>query len=108
MQIVEKVFQMRIVLIADIFNKTGISLDTESVFDVQVKRMHEYKRQLLNVLKIISYYVDIEENPDKEFTPRTFIFGGKAAPGYYMAKDIIKLIWNLGEDIRKNPKVLRK
>ncbi|MGM9645718.1 MAG: glycogen/starch/alpha-glucan phosphorylase [Eubacteriales bacterium] len=91
-----------------VFNKSGITLDTSSVFDVQVKRMHEYKRQLLNVLKIICYYVDIEENPDKEFTPRTFIFGGKAAPGYYMAKDIIKLIWNLGEDIRKNPRVKDK
>lgn len=91
-----------------VFNKTGITLDTQSVFDVQVKRMHEYKRQLLNVLKIVCYYVDIEENPDKEFTPRTFIFGGKAAPGYYMAKDIIKLIWNLGEDIRKNPRVKDK
>lgn len=91
-----------------VFNKTGITLDTSSVFDVQVKRMHEYKRQLLNVLKIIYYYVDIEENPNKEFTHRTFIFGGKAAPGYYMAKDIIKLIWNLGEDIRNNLSVRDK
>ena len=91
-----------------VFNKTGNSLDTESVFDVQVKRMHEYKRQLLNALKIICYYVDLEENPHKECTKKTFIFGGKAAPGYYMAKDIIKLIWNLGEDIRKNPKVKDK
>lgn len=91
-----------------IFNKTGTTLDTSSVFDVQVKRMHEYKRQLLNVLKIISYYVEIEEHPEREFTPRTFIFGGKAAPGYYMAKDIIKLIWNLAEDIKKNPKVRDK
>jgi starch phosphorylase len=70
--------------------------------------MHEYKRQLLNALKIISYYIDIEENPDKDVTKKTFIFGGKAAPGYYMAKDIIKLIWNLGEDIRKNPKAKDK
>ena len=91
-----------------IFNKTGQTLDTSSIFDVQVKRMHEYKRQLLNALKIISYYVDLEENPDKEVPKKTFIFGGKAAPGYYMAKDIIKLIWNLGEDIRKNPKVKDK
>ena len=91
-----------------IFDKTGTSLDVASVFDVQVKRMHEYKRQLLNVLKIISYYVDLEENPDMDFVPRTFIFGGKAAPGYYMAKDIIKLIWNLGQDIAKNPRVSEK
>ena len=91
-----------------VLNKTGYSLDTSSIFDVQVKRMHEYKRQLLNALKIIYYYVDIEEHPEREFTKRTFIFGGKAAPGYYMAKDIIKLIWNLGEDIRKNPLVRDK
>ena len=91
-----------------VFNKTGITLDTSSIFDVQVKRMHEYKRQLLNALKIISYYVEIEEHPEKEFEKKTFIFGGKAAPGYYMAKDIIKLIWNLGEDIRKNPRVKDK
>lgn len=91
-----------------LFNKSGRNLDTTSIFDVQVKRMHEYKRQLLNVLKIIYHYVDIEEHPEKEFTPRTYIFGGKAAPGYYMAKDIIKLIWNLGEDIKKNPRVKDK
>lgn len=91
-----------------VFNKTGFSLDTSSVFDVQVKRMHEYKRQLLNALKIIAYYNEIEEHPEREVTKKTFIFGGKAAPGYYMAKDIIKLIWNLGEDIRKNPRVKDK
>jgi starch phosphorylase len=91
-----------------LFNKTGDTFDTSAVLDVQVKRMHEYKRQLLNVLKIIHYYAEIEENPEKDFTPRTFIFGGKAAPGYYMAKDIIKLIWNLGEDIKKNPRVRDK
>ena len=91
-----------------LYAKTGYALDTDSIFDVQVKRMHEYKRQLLNALKIICYYAEIEENPQKEFTKRTFIFGGKAAPGYYMAKDIIKLIWNLGEDIRKNPLVKDK
>ncbi len=87
------------------FNKTGIALDVNSVFDVQVKRMHEYKRQLLNVLKIITLYNEIKENPNKEYTPSTFIFGGKAAPGYYMAKDIIRLIWSLGEEIAKDPKV---
>ena len=86
------------------FNKTGKTLDINSVFDVQVKRMHEYKRQLLNVLKIISLYNEIKANPNGDFTPTTFIFGGKAAPGYYMAKDIIKLIWSLGEEIAKDPK----
>lgn len=87
------------------FNKTGKTIDVNSVFDVQVKRMHEYKRQLLNVLKIISLYNEIKANPNGNFTPSTFIFGGKAAPGYYMAKDIIKLIWNLGEEIARDPKV---
>ncbi len=87
------------------FNKTGRKLDVNSVFDVQVKRMHEYKRQLLNVLKIITFYNEIKANPNGNFTPTTFIFGGKAAPGYYMAKDIIKLIWSLGEEIENDPKV---
>ena len=87
------------------FNKTGEAIDVNSVFDVQVKRMHEYKRQLLNVLKIITLYNEIKANPNGEYTPSTFIFGGKAAPGYYMAKDIIKLIWSLGEEISKDPKV---
>jgi len=87
------------------FNKTGIALDVNSVFDVQVKRMHEYKRQLLNVLKIISLYNEIKSNPNGSYTPSTFIFGGKAAPGYYFAKDIIKLIWSLGEEISRDPKV---
>jgi len=87
------------------FNKTGRAIDVNSVFDVQVKRMHEYKRQTLNVLKIISLYNEIKSNPNGEYTPTTFIFGGKAAPGYYMAKDIIKLIWSLGEEIAHDPKV---
>lgn len=87
------------------FNKTGRKLDVNSVFDVQVKRMHEYKRQTLNVLKIITLYNEIKANPNGNFTPTTFVFGGKAAPGYYMAKDIIKLIWSLGEEIERDPKV---
>ena len=107
-QLAEIKEQNKLKLSKHVFNKTGLSLDTSSVFDVQVKRMHEYTRQLLNALKIISYYVELEENPEKEVTKKTFIFGGKAAPGYYMAKDIIKLIWNLSEDIRKNPKVCDK
>lgn len=86
-----------------VFEKTGIKLDEDSVFDVQVKRMHEYKRQLLNVLKIIALYNTLRENPNAEVTPTTFIFGGKAAPGYYMAKDIIRLIWSLGREIENDP-----
>ena len=87
-----------------LFNKSGKTVDVNSVFDVQVKRMHEYKRQLLNVLKILTLYNEIKENPNGEYVPTTFIFGGKAAPGYYLAKDIIKLIWSLGEEIARDPK----
>ncbi len=89
------------------FDKTGIALDTSSIFDVQVKRMHEYKRQLLNVLKIISFYRELKNNPNSSLPPQTFIFGGKAAPGYYLAKDVIDLIWNLSQEIEKDP-VLRE
>ena len=85
-----------------------ISIDTSSIFDVQVKRIHEYKRQTLNILKIIAYYNELLENPNADIAPCTFIFGGKAAPGYYLAKDIIKLIWSLGEEISHNSRVRDK
>ncbi len=88
--------------------KQGIKIDANSIFDVQAKRMHEYKRQLLNALYIISLYNDLKENPELKMQPKTFIFGAKAAPGYYFAKQIIKLICCLSEDIRKNPKVNNK
>lgn len=78
-------------------------LDPDTVFDVQIKRMHEYKRQLLNVLRIISVYNAILEDPGKDIVPQTYIFSAKAAPGYYHAKQIIKLISNLSEDIKKRP-----
>ena len=86
------------------YDRFGVALDTDSVFDVQVKRMHEYKRQLLNVLKIITLYNEIRDNPNGDWTPTTFVFGGKAAPGYYMAKNIIKLIYDLGREIERDPK----
>lgn len=89
-------------------NKTGIKLDPDSIFDVQVKRMHEYKRQLLNAIKIISLYNELRENPDLDIKPQTFIFGAKAAPGYYMAKNIIKLIYCIGQEIEKDPKLREK
>lgn len=81
----------------------GVKLDPNTIFDVQAKRMHEYKRQLLNVMQIISLYESLKENPDFPVLPQTFIFGAKAAPGYLMAKQIIKLICCLAADIDKNP-----
>ena len=91
-----------------LFNKTGVLLDPESLFDVQIKRLHEYKRQLLNALRIISLYLDLKENPDLDIQPQTFIFGAKAAPGYDMAKQIIKLICAVAAEIDKNPKIAAK
>ncbi len=88
--------------------KQGVIIDPNTLFDVQAKRMHEYKRQLLNALYIISLYNDLKENPDLKVQPKTFIFGAKAAPGYYFAKQIIKLICCLSEDIKKNPKINEK
>ncbi len=86
----------------------GIVIDPNTVFDVQAKRMHEYKRQLLNVLHIIAEYNALRENPDLDVVPKTYIFGAKAAAGYDMAKQIIKLICFLAEDIKKNPKINEK
>lgn len=88
-----------------IFKKTGVRLDPDSIFDVQIKRLHEYKRQLLNVLNIISLYNALKEDPDADIRLQTYIFGAKAAPGYYMAKQIIKLIYFISRDIEKNPKI---
>ena len=91
-----------------VFKQTGKAIDTHSFYDVHIKRLHEYKRQLLNVLNIISLYLDIKDNPNKEFQPQTFLFAAKAAPGYYMAKNIIKLICCLGKEIAADPVVREK
>jgi glycogen phosphorylase len=93
------------VLAALIKQRTGITVDPASLFDVLVKRIHEYKRQHLKVLHIITLYNRIKRNPQAGITPRTFIFGGKAAPGYHMAKLIIKLITSVGEVVNNDPDV---
>lgn len=89
-------------------HNTGIILNTDSIFDVQVKRLHEYKRQHLNVMNILADYSYLLQNPDADFTPKTYIFAAKAAPGYYLAKQIIKMIWAISEEIRKNPRINQK
>ncbi len=86
----------------------GIDVDPDSIFDVQVKRLHEYKRQLLNALHILDLYYRLKQNPDLDINPRTFIFGAKAAPSYYMAKQIIRLIHSLGNLINNDPDIKGK
>jgi glycogen phosphorylase len=86
-------------------NNYGLTVDPTSLFDIQAKRIHEYKRQHLNALHMITLYNRIKANPDIEITPRTFLFGGKAAPGYYMAKLIIKLINSVGDIVNRDPDV---
>jgi starch phosphorylase len=92
-------------LARDIRNKTGIELDPNWLFDIQVKRIHEYKRQHLNILYVITLYNRLKRNPGLAVPPRAFIFGGKAAPGYFMAKRIIKLINAVGEVVNNDPDV---
>ncbi len=83
----------------------GIKLDPESIFDVQVKRLHEYKRQQLNVLNIIAEYQMLKANPSMDFQPKTYIFASKAAPGYFMAKKIIELIDALSKVVNNDPDI---
>ena len=87
---------------------TGQVIDPSSIFDCQVKRMHEYKRQHLNALNIAAEYLYLKNNPNAEFTPKTYIFGAKAAPGYYMAKQMIRMICKLGKLIDEDPAVRGK
>ena len=87
---------------------TGLVIDPDSIFDCQVKRMHEYKRQHLNALNIAAEYLYLKNNPNAEFTPKTYIFGAKAAPGYYMAKQMIRMICKLGKLVDEDPAVRGK
>ena len=97
------------VLFANYLQKsTGQVIDPDSIFDCQVKRMHEYKRQHLNALNIAAEYLYLKNNPNAEFTPKTYIFGAKAAPGYYMAKQMIRMICKLGKMIDEDPAVRGK
>ena len=94
------------ILFANYLQKaTGQVIDPNSIFDCQVKRMHEYKRQHLNALNIAAQYLYLKANPNADVTPKTYIFGAKAAPGYYMAKQMIRLICKLGEYIDADPAV---
>ena len=101
-------YENKLRLAAYIKENNGIDIDPNSIFDVQVKRLHEYKRQLLNCMNIIDLYLRLKENPDMDMHPRTFIFGAKAAPSYYTAKSIIRLICMLGEEINNDPDIKGK
>ncbi|MFB5663144.1 glycogen/starch/alpha-glucan phosphorylase [Alteribacillus sp. HJP-4] len=96
------------VLAAHIKENTGIIVDDRSIFDVQIKRLHGYKRQLLNIFHVIYLYNTLKENPHLDITPRTFIFGAKAAPGYHFAKQVIRLILAAADLINHDPQVKDK
>jgi starch phosphorylase len=100
----EKKRQLAEIILAD----TGVEVDPESIFDVQVKRLHEYKRQLLNALHILHRYLELKDNPDMDVPARTFIFAAKAAPGYLTAKLIIKFINNVANLVNNDPQTNKK
>ncbi len=101
-------FRNKVTFSKYLYNKTGQIINPKTRFDVQIKRFHEYKRQLLNVLRVVYLYQELEENPQLQVSPQTFIFGGKAAPGYYQAKEVIELINALSRDIAKRSDIKEK
>src|SRR6185436_8789107 len=98
----------KVALAEEVDRRTGIDVSVDSLFDVQVKRIHEYKRQLLNILYVITRYNRIKARPDDHWVPRTVLFAGKSAPGYAMAKAIIRLINNVSTTINQDPVTLTK
>ncbi len=88
-----------------ILDRTGISVDPSALFDVQIKRIHEYKRQLLNIIQAVAQYDDIRANPGRDWVPRVKIFAGKAAPGYVVAKEIIRLAHDVAQVVNSDPSV---
>ncbi len=98
-------YQNKVRLAQYILENNGIEVDPRSIFDVQVKRLHEYKRQLLNILHVMHLYNQLKDNPEMDFYPRTFIFGAKAAAGYYNAKMTIKLINSVADVVNNDPAI---
>ena len=111
-QVIDRLFEIKrankVDLAEYIKNANGVVVDPDSIFDVQVKRLHEYKRQLLNALHILDLYNRLKANPDLDIVPRTYIFGAKAASSYYMAKQIIRLICTIGEVVNNDPDIKGK
>lgn len=105
----QKIKRIKKVQLADYITRVnGINVDPDSIFDIQIKRLHEYKRQLLNALQILHMYRKIKENPNLDIPPRTFVFAAKASSGYFMAKQIIRLIVAISNTINADPQVRDK